>query len=75
MARNLFHCADDMPACERPFAEPVRMSGMFTEAPKPDTVRSMLSEPDRRLAHGSALNPNPLGKVSNLEPAKRGRHY
>lgn len=80
MARDLFHCTDDMPRCEQPFAErampkdaPYPM--VFVDLDKPDTVRTVLSEPDRRMASGPAMSANPMQKVHNLEPAKRGRHY
>lgn len=80
MSRNLFRANDTMPRCERPFAErpmpkdaPYPM--VFVDLDKPDTVRPMLSEPDRRMSSSPAMSANPMQKVHNIEPAKRGRHY
>jgi hypothetical protein len=78
MARDIFHCNAEMPRSERPFAtqeSPFGYPMMTSEMAKPETVRTMLNEADRRVASKPATWPNPMQQVHNLEPAKRGRHY
>ena len=75
---SIFKTAAEMPAAERPFAKPTeRTEGPFSmmEMPKAETVRSMMTPADRRIAQQPALMPMSGRDVHNLAPAKRGRHY
>ena len=75
---SIFKTQAEMPAAERPFAKPVeRDAGAFVmmEMPKAETVRSMMTPADRRIAREPALMPMSGISVQNITPAKRGRHY
>lgn len=78
MSKTIFYCDETMPAAEQPFAKPRETRDgpfMMMEMPRPETVRTMLTEADRRISQRSALYPDSRQEVHNLSPAKRGRHY